>query len=99
MTNHIGEYITCAETGERFVGATDGFTTNYATDRHGQIFSDKGVAIREERELLDRSKPFYCYISSDGMNATGWKGNKLGLVTWAKPMRGRSLSGQLFSYN
>lgn len=77
---NIGDTVTCNETGKQFVVQRDGCSFNYATDRDGHIFSDEGVDIREKRELLDRSKPFTCYISSDGRKATGWKGNALGDV-------------------
>lgn len=39
------------------------------------------------RELLDRSKPFCCYLSSDGKHVTGWKGNILGDVTYSRTIR------------
>ena len=77
----LGSVQTCAETGERFTIARDGCSFNYATTREGAIISDKGVDIRERRELLDRSRPFSCYLSSDGKHVTGWKGNILGTVT------------------
>lgn len=75
-----GDVLTCSETGKQFVAANVGCTTNYARDREGNIYSDEGVNIRESRELLDRSKPFYCYLSSDGKTVGGWKGNVLGRV-------------------
>lgn len=83
----IGKEITCAETGKVFIGAVDGFTMNYATnypngfDKYPEYLSDEGVDIRERRELLDRSKPFFAYVSSDGKSVTGWKGNVLGRIT------------------
>ena len=77
----IGQTLTCAETGLQFVGATDGCSTNYARNSAGDVFSDEGVNIRERRELLGRSRPFGCYLSSDGRHVTGWKGNILGTVT------------------
>jgi len=77
----IGKSLTCAETGKQFLGASDGFTTNYARDNAGNIYSDEGVVIREERDLLNRSKPFFCYLSGDGKHVMGWKGNLLGKVT------------------
>ena len=76
----IGREIICAETGKRFIGAVVGCTTNYASDGKGNYFSDEGVNLRERRELLDRSKPFTGYISSDGRHFTGCKGNILGTV-------------------
>lgn len=85
----IGKEITCAETGKVFIGASDGFTVNYATSQAKmpaapdarEYLSDEGVDIRERRELLDRSKPFYAYVASNGEKITGWKGNVLGTIT------------------
>jgi hypothetical protein len=77
---NIGDVLTCAETGKTFTAQTDGFTYNFATGRDGAIISDEGVDIREKREMLDRSLPFCCYLSSDGKRVTGWKGNTLGRV-------------------
>jgi len=78
---NIGDALTCAETGKHFIAAFDGFTFNYARDSAGNVYSDEGVDIRENREMLDRSKPFGCYLSTDGNHVTGWKGNILGRVT------------------
>lgn len=77
----VGKTLTCAETGAQFIGAPDGCSTNYARTSAGEILSDAGVDARERRELLDRSRPFTCYLSSDGKHITGWKGNILGTVT------------------
>lgn len=77
---NFGDELICSETGKKFIAAQDGITTNYARDSKGNIFSDEGVDIREKRDLLDRSKPFYCYLSSDGKRVSGWKGNELGRV-------------------
>jgi DNA polymerase III epsilon subunit-like protein len=49
-----------------------------------QFFSDEGVDARARRALLDRSKPFTCYLSSDGKRITGWKDNTLGYVVYSK---------------
>ena len=76
----LGSMQLCAETGKPFTIARDGCSYNYATNRQGEIISDEGVDIRERRELLDRSKPFTCYVSSDEGRVTGWKGNTLGHV-------------------
>lgn len=76
----IGQTLTCAETGKQFIAARDGISTNYARNSAGEVFSDEGVHIRECRELLDRSKPFGCYVSSDTKHVTGWKGNVLGTI-------------------
>jgi hypothetical protein len=83
-TINFGDVLICAETGKTFVAARDGITTNYARDDHGNVFSDEGVNIRERRELLDRTRPFVCYLSSDGKHVTGWKGNVLGDVTCSR---------------
>jgi hypothetical protein len=80
----IGRTLTCAETGKQFIGASDGFTTNYASNDAGEVFSDEGVHLREVRALLDRSGPFPGYLSSDGKRLTGWKGNTLGhVIDWS----------------
>ena len=76
----IGDTLTCAETGATFIAAIDGCSTNYARNAAGEVFSHEGVDIRQRRELLDRTKPFSCYVSSDGNSVTGWKGNVLGRV-------------------
>lgn len=76
----FGDVLTCHETGKQFVAAPDGCSTNYARDAQGNIYSDEGIAIMDLRDLLDRSKPFTCYISSNGKHVTGWKGNVLGTV-------------------
>lgn len=78
--SHIGEMITCVETGKVFLGEAVGCTTNYASDAEGNLFSDEGVDIRQKRALLDRTKPAYGYLSSDVKYFTGWKGNTLGTV-------------------
>ena len=75
-----GQTITCAETGKQFIAERDGCSVNYAWGSNNEIFSDDGVNIREKRELLDRAKPFYCYLSCDGKTVGGWKGNVLGRV-------------------
>lgn len=76
----VGKMLTCAETGKQFIGATIGCTTNYARDSEGRIFSDEGVHACEVRLLLDHTKPFCGYLSSDAKHLTGWKGNVLGTV-------------------
>jgi hypothetical protein len=83
----MGQILTCCETGKQFAAACDGFTYNYARDREGNLYSDEGVDIREKREMLDRSKPFCCYLSSDGRTVGGWKGNILGRVTQSSESR------------
>lgn len=89
----IGKEITCAETGKVFIGASDGFSTNYATnypnglDKTPEYLSDEGVDIRERRGMLDRTQPFFCYVASDGKQVTGWKGNVLGTITGSTKYR------------
>lgn len=75
-----GDVVTCVETGEAFTVARSGISFNYAVTATGGVVSDAGVDIRERRALLDRSRPFCCYLSLDGRNVTGWKGNVLGAV-------------------
>lgn len=74
----IGDTLTCAETGKQFTAQRDGCSINYTFDRDGRIYSDEGVDIRDRRAMLDRSKPFGCYVSCDGATVIGWKGGKLG---------------------
>ena len=84
MEIKIGDTVTCAETGKRFVVARDGCSLNYATRNGGaEVVSDEGVNITERRALLDRSKPFVAYVSGDGRRITGWKGNTLGYLVWS----------------
>lgn len=84
---NIGDALVCVETGKSFIAGSDGFSTNYARDAEGRIYSDKGVDIHERRQLLDRSKPFWAYISGDGKRLTGWKGNTLGTVIASWPIK------------
>lgn len=80
----LGSTVHCHVTGKDFVTARDGCSFNYAWDRFGNVISDEGVNIAERAELLDRTKPFGCYLSSDGRHVTGWKGNILGhAITWS----------------
>lgn len=87
QTINFGDKLVCTETGKEFIAAADGCTTNYATDNEGNVYSDEGVDIRQRRELLDRSKPFGCYVSEDGKYVTGWKSNKLGTITYLSRQR------------
>lgn len=83
----IGQTLTCHVTGKAFTAARDGFTTNYATDAQGRIYSDEGVDITQRREMGARKGPVGAYVSSDCKRVTGWKGNTLGTITQAT--RGR----------
>lgn len=76
----IGSTVTCAETGKPFTVAIEGYSTNYGVSRKGEILSTEGCAIREARDMLDRSRPFVCYLDSLERHVTGWKGNVLGNV-------------------
>ena len=76
----MGETLICSETGKPFIAARDGCSFNYAWGNDGRIISDEGVRIINQREMLDRSKPFFCYLSCDGKTVTGWKGDTLGTV-------------------
>ena len=76
----MGQTLTCTETGKQFIASRDGCSVNYAGGSNDEILSDEGVDIRQKRRLLDRSKPFYCYLSCDGKTVGGWKGNVLGRV-------------------
>jgi len=78
----LGATVNCHITGISFITARDGCSFNYAWDREGNIISDEGVDISERNKLLDRTKPFFCYLSGDGKHVTGWKGNILGDVIW-----------------
>ncbi len=88
QTINMGDTLTCAETGKQFIASRDGCSVNFARDNQGNIFSDEGVDIRERKELLDRSKAFYCYVSGDSKRVTGWKGNTLGTIVRATKGRG-----------
>ena len=89
----MGDVLTCAETGKQFIAADDGCSVNFAWSSTGEVLSDEGVDIRERRELLDRSRPFFCYVSGDGKHVTGWKGNVLGDVV--RTGRGGGFGGRM----
>ena len=85
----IGDIVTCAETGKPFIVQCEGAGLNYAHDAAGNIYSEEGVAIRNRRELLDRTRALSAYISDDGRHVTGWKGDVLGdIVQWMSTLRG-----------
>lgn len=77
----IGQILVCHKTGKPFIAAQDGFTTNYATDAEGNVYSDEGVNMMGMERIRDQSKPIGAYISSDGKNITGWKGNTMAKIT------------------
>lgn len=67
----IGKKIVCASTGKTFIGASDnGFTTNYAFNNKGEVFSDEGVFIESKKQLKTEDK-IYAYLS--GKNIVVWK--------------------------
>lgn len=76
----MGQELTCCITGKTFIAKPDGCSVNYAW-LNGKTVSDEGVDIWEKDQLKDRTKPFTCYVSSDGKRITGWKGNALGTIT------------------
>jgi hypothetical protein len=77
MESAVGKTIICNETGREFIGAIEGISTNYARDSQGNFYSNEGVHQREVKDLLDRTRSFTAYLSSDGLRITGWKGNTL----------------------
>ena len=87
ISPELGERVTCVETGKQFVVARAGCSFNYARTSQGELLSDEGVDIRQRRDLLNRSAPFFCYVSGDGRTVTGWKGNILGCTTWSNESR------------
>lgn len=94
----IGDTLTCAETGKQFVAQRDGCTVNYARTSTGDVLSDEGAVIRERRELLDRSRPFTGYLSSDGKTFTTWKGAELGAVVRINERAGRTWGGDYLTH-
>lgn len=89
MRTHIeiGQTLVCHKTGMSFVAAHDGCTTNYALDNAGHVYSDEGVSLMDMEHIKEHSKPIGAYLSSDGKNITGWKGNTLATVTWHSTSR------------
>lgn len=83
MRTHIeiGQTLVCHKTGKSFIATVDGCTTNYATDTEGNAYSDEGINPIDMERIRDHSKPIGAYISSDGKNITGWKGNILAKIT------------------
>ena len=78
MNIELGKTIlTCTETGQKFLAQSEsGFTTNYAKDKEGNIFSDEGVHIRLKRNIIE-DKIIGCYVSCDGETIQGWKDNQI----------------------
>lgn len=76
---NMGDELTCSYTGKKFIAARDGCSFNYAWTKDGEVISDEGVDLWEKNEL--KSSVVFAYVSSDGTNITGWKGNVLARVT------------------
>ena len=87
ISPELGKLVTCVETGKQFVVARDGCSFNYGHTSQGELLSDEGVDIRQHRDLLNRTAPFFCYVSCDGRAIAGWKGNTLGRITWSNESR------------
>lgn len=95
----IGKTIVCAETGKSFIGASvNGFTTNYARDSKGNVFSDEGVYIRSKKELLTESKIFG-YVSCDGKFIQGWKEDQKLMRVIAKWESNSGFAGKMFYFD
>jgi len=73
---NIGDILTCHETGEQFVAALSGCTTNYAMDSEGRVYSDLGAFQADARALAERKGPFVGYVGARG-DLTTWKGQVL----------------------
>lgn len=58
----------------------------YATIGAEKICYDCADAM-QRADMLDRSGPFYCYLSSNGCDVTTWTGGKLGRVHASKQSR------------
>lgn len=79
---NLGDLLTCSVTGKTFKAKRVGFTTNYATNSKGEIFSDEGVFIATQNDIKNREK-VSLYISGEvtqGSSVTGWKDDKHGTV-------------------
>lgn len=89
MRTHIeiGQTLVCHKIRKSFIAAVDGCTTNYATDTEGNAYSDEGINLIDMERIRDHSKPIGAYISSDGKNITGWKGNILAKITQTSTSR------------
>lgn len=94
----LGDTLTCAETGKTFIAAADGCTTNYAIDSQGRVYSEEGAHLCDVRNLLDRTKPFVCYVSLDNKSITGWEGNRLGSVLSYSRYRG-NMGAWIYCYS
>lgn len=95
----IGKTIVCAETGKSFVGeSVNGFTTNYARDSEGNVYSDEGVYIRAKKELIDENK-VYAYVSCDGKFIQGWKQDHKLMTVIAKWENNSGFAGKMVYFD
>jgi hypothetical protein len=83
---NFGDTLICHETGERFVAALDGISTNYARDRDGNVYSDEGVFRIEARAIRERKGPLIGYVNDAG-DLTTWKGLVLARSAGWRPCR------------
>ena len=95
--SYVGKAIKCTETGKIFLGKSNGFTYNYAHDSEGNLFSDNGVFIRENRSFLLREK-VGAYTDTKGENVTTWKGQSLARITW-KTSINNGFAGKSYAIN
>lgn len=78
----VGPYLWTCDTCGKVSPHTDG----HGIMGHAMVCY--GCCTEHDRmEMLDRSKPFVCYLSSDGKSVTSWPGGVLGRVTWRSESR------------
>lgn len=53
---------------------------SYGTDGKTEMVCYDCCAARDVEQMLDRSKPFYAYLSCDGRELVNWPGRSLGRV-------------------
>jgi hypothetical protein len=71
----------CADCGPRPLETSgNACGTGYAIYGDDTMICYACADARQRAELLDRSGPFSCYVSSDGRTVTTWTGGKLGDV-------------------
>jgi hypothetical protein len=63
------------------IGDHSYFTSGYATTSEGKRICYACADARQRDDLLDRSRPFGAYLSSDGRKITSWTGGELMTVT------------------
>ena len=54
--------------------------TGYGQDKAGLLHCYECCTKQDREAMRDQSKPFYCYLSSDGKRVTSWPGGELGAV-------------------